>query len=323
MGIQLADIAYGRVSAPDLDAAQGFLEDFGMRPVFRSSDALYLRGHGPAHHIHVVQKGAPGLVSLAFEAASAQELAKAALLPGAGPIESMREPGAGRRVLLRGPHGLSIEVVHGMEPVPPLPLETHAMNTALQPRRRPSGMTWMPPRPANVWRIGHGVVFSPDVAATAQWFMDSFGMLRSDVVQDGGSGDALGIFLRLDRGAELVDHHTVFIAHAPQPGLHHLSYEVADIDDLLRGKEHLARRGHRHLWGISRHVQGGQISDYWVDPAGVMMEHWTDSDRLDAAEPFRSLTREQSRSFWGPAATEAFRAHPLVPIAPWRAPEAR
>ena len=315
MSIQLKDIAYGRVSAPDLDVMQGFLQDFGMQVSARTPDALYLRGHGPAHHIHVVHRGAPGVRSLAFDAATQQDLERAAQLPGASPITPLQDPGGGQCVLLSEPNGLCIEVVYGRQTLEPLPVQTHAMNTAQTPRQRPSGMTVMPPRPAQVVRFGHGVIFTPQVKQTAQWFQDTFGMLQSDLLYDGSQDNVVGIFLRMAHGSTLVDHHTMFVAYAAEPGIHHLSFEVADIDDLLRGKEYLAQRQYQHLWGISRHVQGGQISDYWVDPSGVMLEHWTDSDRLDENEPPRLLTREQSRSFWGPQAGTAFRSHRLSPIA--------
>lgn len=317
MSVQLKDIAYGRVSAPDLDVMQSFLQDFGMQVAARTPQALYLRGHGPAHHIHVVHQGAPGVCALAFEAATEADLERASQLPGASTIQPLNEPGGGRCVVLNEPNGLRIEVVCGRQTLPSLAMQSHAMNTAQAPRQRPSSMTVMPPRPAQVVRIGHGVLFTPLVKQTAQWFCDTFGMLQSDVVYEGTPDDAVGIFLRMGHGPELVDHHTVFIAYAPHAGVHHLSFEVVDIDDLLRGKEYLAKCNHQHLWGISRHVQGGQISDYWVDPAGLMLEHWTDSDRLNEDEPPRFLTREQSRSFWGPPASTAFRAHRLSPIAPF------
>lgn len=317
MAIKLLDIAYGRVRAPDLDEAERFLLAFGMRRAARTEGALYMRGYGGSHHLHVVEQGDAGAVSLAFLAESESDLLRASQLAGASPVEAIHEPGGGKRVRLTEPNGLCIEVVHGIAAAAASPVPTHPLNTSDAPTRRAGGMTEMAPRPAHVWRIGHGVVFTPKVEETARWFMDTFGMLISDVVHDGVERNTVGNFLRLNRGAELVDHHTLFIAYAPVAGIHHLSFEVADLDDLLLGKEYLSGLPYAHLWGVSRHVQGGQISDYWTDPTGVMLEHWTDSDRLDANEPTRYLTREQSRGPWGPPATAEFRAHALTPIVPW------
>lgn len=315
MSVQLSDIAFGRVCAPDLYVMEAFLTDFGMHVSDRTNDALYMRGSGSSHHLHVVHRGSAGVRALAFEAASSDDLLRAAQLPGASAVVALDEPAGGRCVRLKEPNGLCIEVVYGRSRVLELPMKLHAMNNGKNPRVRLGGMTDMSPRPAQVMRIGHGVLFTPHVKETARWFEDTFGMLKSDVVYEGSRDNVLGIFLRLNHGERHVDHHVVFIAYASSPGLHHLSFEVADIDDLLAGKEFLATRAYDHLWGISRHVQGGQVSDYWVDPAGVMMEHWTDTDRIDAREPLRFLTREQSRSFWGPPATPEFRAHRLTPFA--------
>ena len=48
-------------AAPDLDVMEQFLLDFGMRRVARVGDALYMRGLGAAHHVHVTElSGKPG-----------------------------------------------------------------------------------------------------------------------------------------------------------------------------------------------------------------------------------------------------------------------
>ena len=60
-----------------------------------------------------------------------------------------------------------------------------------------------------------------------------------------------------------------------------------DFDDLMVGRDHLLMNdnGWRPYWGIGRHVLGGQIFDYWKDPFGFTVEHWTDSDLLKADTP--------------------------------------
>ena len=60
--IKVTDLAYGRLRAPDLDAAEEFLTNFGMSRAARTPTALYMRGTDPAHHIHVTEKGEPGFV---------------------------------------------------------------------------------------------------------------------------------------------------------------------------------------------------------------------------------------------------------------------
>ena len=119
-GIKVRDIAYGRLRAPDLDDMEEFLTEFGMVRAARTSDALYMRGTDPDHHIHVTEKGNPAFVGLAYNAASEDDLVRIADAPGASGIEHMDEPGGGRRVRLTEPNGYQIEIVHGIEQLDPI-----------------------------------------------------------------------------------------------------------------------------------------------------------------------------------------------------------
>ena len=67
-----------------------------------------------------------------------------------------------------------------------------------------------------------------------------------------------------------VEHH-VFQALKGEPtALHHVSFEVQDIDELHIGHRAFAEVGYKHMWGIGRHLQGSRIFDYWLDPFGTM-----------------------------------------------------
>ena len=109
--IKVTDIAWGRLRSPDLDRSEEFLTDFGMVRAARTSRALYMRGTDPQHHLHITELGDPKFIGFAFHAASEEDLAQVAKLPGASGIEHMDEPGGGRRVRLADPDGWQIEVV--------------------------------------------------------------------------------------------------------------------------------------------------------------------------------------------------------------------
>ena len=67
------------------------------------------------------------------------------------------------------------------------------------------------------------------------------------------------------------------------------------------GHDRLIQAGARHYWGIGRHILGGQIFDYWKDPLGFTVEHWTDGDLLDASVPAQAFPIfEAGGSQWGP-----------------------
>ncbi|MGE0747114.1 MAG: VOC family protein, partial [Rhodospirillales bacterium] len=115
--IKVRDVAYGRLRVPDLDAQEEFLTNFGMIKVARTKKALYMRGTGRAHHLHVTEQGDPGLVGFAFYAKSEEDLERIARADGASPVEEIDEPGGGKRVRLTEPNGFQIEVVYGIATV--------------------------------------------------------------------------------------------------------------------------------------------------------------------------------------------------------------
>ncbi len=107
--VKITDIAYVRVRVrvrvPDLDRAEQFFSDFGLQRSARTPTALYLRGTGVDHHVHVVELGEPRFLSLAFKAATAADLQTLSQLPGASAVEAIDEPGGGQRVVLTDPDG--------------------------------------------------------------------------------------------------------------------------------------------------------------------------------------------------------------------------
>ena len=132
--IKVRDLAYGRLRSPDLDAEEAFLTAFGMARVERTPTALYMRGTDPVHHIHVTEKGDPGFIGFAWAVADEDDLKRIAKAPGASGIETIDEPGGGKRVRLIEPNGYTIEIVHGIAPVQPIHVERQAINSA-QARR--------------------------------------------------------------------------------------------------------------------------------------------------------------------------------------------
>jgi catechol 2,3-dioxygenase-like lactoylglutathione lyase family enzyme len=259
----------------------------------------------------VTERGEPRMIGFAFEAAGREDLDILAKLPGASAVEARGEPGGGERVVLREPNGYMVEVVHGLARDPPAILERAPMNTAAEPLRRVGALMRPDTGPATVVRIAHVVLGTPKVEETVAWFRQTLGLIASDDVYN-DDGSLFAAFSRLDRGDEYVDHHVLFCASGPTAGLNHVSFEVADLDDLFLGHEHL--RGldlFDHVWGVGRHLLGSNIFDYWADPWGRIYEHWSDTDRLKAADGgSRHLLRDGvMRGIWGEAIPERFRNH--------------
>lgn len=273
--IKARDIAWVRLRAPDLDKMEKFLVDFGLRTALKTDSALYMRGTGPRPFIHVTEKGGAGFIGFAYAATSADDLERVAALPGASAIEELDVPGGGRRVVLREPNGYQIEVVHGM---------ANCDEIECEPKLRRSFDPYSRAGPARVRRVAHGVFATPIVEETLAWFHETLGFIKTDELRLKESNALIGAFYRVDAGEEPVDHHVIFVNRNSRAGMHHVSFEVEDVNDVFFGHDHLKSAGeYEHIRGISRHALGSQIFDYWVSPWDQMHEHWSSNERFTAS----------------------------------------
>jgi catechol 2,3-dioxygenase-like lactoylglutathione lyase family enzyme len=310
--IKVRDLAWARLHAPDLDAMEEFLTHFGLIRAARTPTALYMRGTDPAHHIHVTEKAPDaGFVGFAYHAAGEEDLARLATVPGASSVESIDEPGGAKRVRLREPNGYQIEVICGLEQLPPIAVDVTPMNTGPEPLRRAGTLMRLRKSPTPIKRIGHGVMGTPKVRETVQWFRDTLGFIGSDDVYAGQKENLIGSFNRCDRGDEYTDHHTLFCVHNERAGMNHVSFEVPDVDAVFKDHEYLTRLGkYDHMWGVGRHLLGSQVYDYWADPWGRVHERWADTDRLNARSGSNLLSAEEALvSQWGENPPERFIRH--------------
>ncbi len=309
--IKVRDIAYGRLRAPDLDVMEEFLTEFGLARSARSNDALYMRGSDPDHHIHITERGDTGFIGFAYNATSEEDLERISRAPGASGIETMDEPGGGKRVRLTEPNGYKIEVIYGQELLDPIPVRYQKLNSGPEGENRAGELLRIHTGPSRVKRIGHGVLGSPKVVETVNWFRKTLGFVRSDDVYAGEQDNIIGSFSRCDQGDAYVDHHVLFCMSNEKAGLNHLSFEVHDIDDVFTGHQHLKKIGkYEHIWGLGRHLLGSQVYDYWADPWGRVHEHWADSDRLNVANGGQLMSVEEGLiSQWGEGPPAKFIGH--------------
>jgi catechol 2,3-dioxygenase-like lactoylglutathione lyase family enzyme len=283
--IKVKDVAWARFSAPDLDQMEKFLTDFGLVRAHRTDDALYMRGTDSDPWIHATHLGEPGFRGVAFEAASAADLAAAADLEGASERQAIDEPGGGERVRFTDPDGFPIEIVHGRKLADPLAVRSALPLNRGTDRQRKGVLQRIAPGPSQVKRLGHVVLRVSDFDRSSEWYKSRFGFLSSDDVSIGDPGKVVTSFMRCDRGEEFVDHHTFLCVGLGGPAFDHAAFEVEDFDAVMVGHDHLAAAKYDHAMGIGRHVLGSQVYDYWRDPWGHMVEHFTDGDLLNASTP--------------------------------------
>ncbi|MBP6012936.1 MAG: VOC family protein [Alphaproteobacteria bacterium] len=279
--IKVDDIAFVRFKAPDLDQMETFLTDFGLVRAHRDADTLYMTGSGPDPYLHVTHKGEPGFAGVAFKARSLDDLNAFAKSQDAK-VEALDGPGGGKVVRLTDPNGHPVELVAGRSPVKETALRPLGTLNDAHKRPRRNELKRVGQGPSHVIRLGHCVLNVVDFRASEAWYKERFGFITSDEIKLSPEF-ALGAFMRCDRGEEPADHHTIFLVGTGTPGFNHAAFEVADFDDLMSGHDVLKEKAYTHQWGIGRHYLGSQIFDYWKDPWGHTLEHWTDGDLLTAS----------------------------------------
>ncbi|MCJ0766134.1 VOC family protein [Variovorax terrae] len=278
------DPLYVRYQVTNLVRLEGFLRDFGMERAGGSEQRLYMRGTGTAPYVYEAVRGSENrFLGAGLRVSCMQDLEALAKLKGSSPIEATTgAPGGGWRVRMRMPDGFEIDAVHfvenanGSAPADGLPFNTAAskprVNTAVRVRREASP----------VRRLGHFVLHVTDHDASVAWLRERFGLLPSDFLAAPGQPDNIvGSFLRVDRGDEQVDHHCMLVLRTDSPGVHHCSFEVENLDAVMAAHDYLLARGYTLDCGVGRHLLGSQIFDYWRDPFGFRIEHYTDGDIVD------------------------------------------
>lgn len=305
--IRIHDIAYLRFGRLDLSRAERYFNDFGLKTAARGQAAVYLRGVLPQHHCVILEQDRHDtFLALGLRAASAADLRTLAAAHSAL-VEPTGEPGGGQIVKLRDPAGFRVEVVHGTQELPRIASRLPRMTNAPEEKRRANAPQPALVGPAEVYRLGHAVMQRQEFVRNANWYIQTFGLIASDVLLLPGSREPVLAFMRCDRGAGLADHHTIVVALGPENGYEHAAFELLDIDALGAGCEWMQRQGWIKAWGIGRHVLGSQLFSYHYDPSGFTVEHYADGDVFDADYPTRwHEASKESLYLWGPDLPDHF-----------------
>lgn len=307
--IKVADIAWLEFEKPDLARCEAFARAFGFQTANRGHDELALRGTDAGAPCVIVRRGQRSrFTAVAFRACDEVDVLRLADKSGA-PARPLPEAIGGMSVELVDPTGTAVRVVAGMHELPELPgQQPHIFNFG--PNLQRANTTQRPHRvPARVQRLGHLVLQSNKYLQSLNWYLDNLGMIVSDFQYFPGQrerGPTMS-FIRCDRGSTPADHHTLAMALGPANRYLHSAYQVSDLDALAAGGEYLRERGYFRSWGIGRHIQGSQIFDYWRDPDGFLVEHFTDGDMFDnTMEPGWAPLTASGLAQWGPPATRDF-----------------
>lgn len=285
---------------PDMELAERFFSDFGMRAAQLTKQGLYLFGYSSRPSLVRIAHGEPGFIGIGIQAASMYDLERLAAATGS-PVVSSDAPEGGWSVHLIDPDGIAVEVVAGQE-LADIPAPDDVGWNRIGEQGRLSVVKRLSRGPAHIHSLGHVVLWVADFRRSEQWYKQLFGFLTSDEVH-APDGKALGAFMRCDRGDMPTDHHTLLLAERKEGSrFNHAAFEVSDFDDLMTGHDHLHAQGYNSFWGVGRHIVGSQIFDYWFDPWGHQFEIWTDGDLLRRADGSNIVPVEVLRQVqWGAA----------------------
>ncbi len=310
------DVAYVRFGVPEVGVMRQFLSDFGMVEVPCDSERLFMRGYEGGPFLHVSEPRAqPEFLGFGIWLNSKDDLCRLAEHEGVA-VEPLDAPGGGFVARLVDPDGFIVEAIAGQAPAAKIdPPRSEPWNHGGEYPRQSSGRR-VAQGPSHVRRLGHVVLGVADFRRSEAWYKSRFGFVTSDEIQPAPEV-AIGAFMRCDRGDQPCDHHTLFLMERPIPaGFMHAAYEVRDFDDLMAGHDHLVVRGYNHQWGVGRHYLGSQVFDYWNDPYGNEIEHWTDGDQLTLRDGGGIASLDQLLGVqWGMAMP------PLPDMPPATAPE--
>jgi catechol 2,3-dioxygenase-like lactoylglutathione lyase family enzyme len=124
--------------------------------------------------------------------------------------------------------------------------------------------------------VGHVVFFTDRLAEAERFYVDQLGFCVSDRYP------GRGLFLRC---APEGGHHDLFLLQPPvaKRGLNHVAFAVRDVHEVFGGGLHISRCGWETELGPGRHPISSAYFWYVKNPAGGLIEYYTDEDQLDGA----------------------------------------
>jgi hypothetical protein len=291
--IKVRDLAWLEFVKPDLAASERFAQAFGFTTASRTEDELVLRGTDAGAPCVIIRRGPSSrYAGAAFRAGDATDLARLAHATGTS-VTRLPDHLGGVAVDLTDPSGVMVRVVADsdeLEALPPQP--TQEFNFGHQVVR--ANTVQRPPRaPARIQRLGHVVLQTTRYLETLDWYLQHLGLIVSDFKYYEGQRDRgpTMSFIRCDVGSTPTDHHTLAMMLGPSTRYVHSAYQVADLDALAAGGEHLRDLGFHH----------------WRDADGLLVEHYADGDLFDSTlEPGWSPMTASGLAQWGPPATKDF-----------------
>jgi len=289
------------LEVPDLGPGVQFYSDAGLiasvdgklarfRCAGQDRDSVVLRGGAPRKRLH----------HIALRANDLDGIAQRALRCG-GRVLNATEGLVDEGLWVQDPHGMLIHLLDRPADAEAQPRSRFEINEPGRlVRKRQSAMlpigSYEPVKPL---RLGHLLVFSPDVPTSVNFVTEVLGMGLADRVQD---------ILAFCCARKDSDHHILAFAKSAGVGFHHASFQVWDPDQVGRGGRALVTKAGRGDWGFGRHTIGSNLFHYIQDPWGSWFEYFADIDYIDDYTYWspKNYGVEDALANWGPAVPQDF-----------------
>ena len=280
---------------PDVPAGKRFYEDFGLTGRDYSDRLAFRFAEGDAEPVALTEGKGRRLHHIVFgvDAGQVKPLQQRIEKFGAALVDPPRAEG-NAVFAVRDPDD-NLVVFKTSQKAEFLPRRRTNIEKVQAGFARDAAARGCPPRDGAIrpWRLGHVLMFSPDVSRQIKFYTEALGLKLSD-----RSGDIIA-FIRVPGGS---DHHVVAFAKSDRPGFHHASFEVASPDQVGYGAVRMLDKGWKSGWGFGRHVLGSNYFHYIRDPWNSLAEYFFDIDYIadDAKWEARDWPAEDSLYLWGP-----------------------
>jgi len=246
------------IGVPDVAETGKFYADiWGLPVVATGAGSAWLRGTGAGHHILALhQNPTAELVRVNLKApdrATVDALhgrIKAAGLTSVEDPAALTQPGGGYGFGFKDFEGRNIGIVaeaadHG-----------DADDVPDRPRK-----------------LSHVVFNSDGGDQSIDFFINVLGFTLSDRT-------GMLAFLRCN-----ADHHSIAFAFSGGPTLHHVAFEMPDLESVMRGAGRMRDAGWPIDWGVGRHGPGNNVFSYFVGPNDMVIEYTSEIEQVDDSYP--------------------------------------
>lgn len=268
----LRSLQHAALAVPDLEAGRTFYERMGLETA-PLGDSLVFRCPGRAQdQVRLVEGGKKRLAHVSFGTTEAELPGlKRAIEAGGTKLTDPPYKAGGDGIWFRDPDGDLVNVVAAPDRPqcrPPVAINNAGDFKRLGRRGAPHRNIEAKPR-----RLGHVLKFSLDLQRAIDFYTGTLGMRLSDRIGD------MAAFLRFAGDS---DHHTLALAQSQGTGLHHMSFEMGNLDQIQFCAQRMIEAGYRDAWGVGRHIYGSNYFHYIRDPWNSLVEFFWDIDFIPA-----------------------------------------